>query len=158
MPTAPDWSLLSIPALLATHSQILDELRKRAVVRSKNNPTGDYTEWLVSQKLGLQLETNSARGYDATDSKGVRYQIKGRRVTPDNRSTQLGVIRNLQGNDFDFLIAVVFDASWQVRVAAKIPHNVIAQVASFRKHVNGHVMHLCPSTIDNRTMSPPCRR
>jgi hypothetical protein len=143
----PDWTGLTLPDLLAAHSAVLDELRRRKVVRSKNNPTGDYAEWLVSTKLGLRLETNSAKGYDATDSQGLRYQIKGRRVTPGNPSTQLGVIRNLDGHDFDVLIAVVLDASWHVRSAARIPHEVILRLATFRKHVNGHVLHLRPSVF-----------
>jgi hypothetical protein len=147
-----DWSTLSIPELLSTHCAILEELRKRDVVRSKNNPTGDYAEWLVSQKLGLRLETKSAKGYDATDANGVRYQIKGRRVTPDNPSTQLGVIRNLDGKDFDVLIAVVFDESWQVRAAAKIPHDIICKLATFRDHVNGHIMYLRPSVFTHPTV------
>lgn len=141
---------LAISELLAAHSAVLDELRRRGVVRSKNNPTGDYAEWLVSSKLGLKLEANSAKGFDAVDSLGLRYQIKGRRVTPDNKSSQLGVIRNLKGADFDFLVGVVFDKDWQILRAAKISHSVLASVAAFRTHVNGHVMHLRPSIFDNQ--------
>ncbi|MDD2948205.1 MAG: hypothetical protein PHV80_05135 [Rugosibacter sp.] len=147
--TLTDFTDLTIAELLATHSVVLDELRRRNVIRSKNNPTGDYAEWLVSTKLGLTLETNSAKGFDATDSQGLRYQIKGRRVTPENKSTQLGVIRNLEGNDFDFLVGVVFDANWQVKYAAKLPHQAVAELATFRPHVNGHTMHLRPIVFDN---------
>lgn len=144
-----DFSKLTVAELLATHSAVLDELRHRHVIRSKNNPTGDYAEWLVSTKLGLTLEVNSAKGFDATDPNGLRYQIKGRRVTPENKSTQLGVIRNLDGKDFDFLVGVIFDANWQVRYAAKIPHQTIHLLATYRSHVNGHTMHLRPAVFDN---------
>jgi hypothetical protein len=143
----PDFTELTIAELLVTHSAVLDELRRRAVIRSKNNPTGDYTEWLVSTKLGLTLETKSVKGFDATDSRGLRYQIKGRRVTPENKSTQLSVIRNLEGKDFEFLVGVVFDANWQVRYAAKIPHRAVAKLATFRPHVNGYTMHLRPTVF-----------
>jgi len=64
----------------------------------------------------------------------------------------VGVIRNLQGSDFDILIAVVFDPAWQVQAAAKIPHDVISKVASFRNHVNGHVMHLRSSIFNHPTV------
>ncbi len=148
----PDLSKLTITELLATHSAVLDELRHRNVIRSKNNPTGDYAEWLVSTKLGLTLETNSAKGFDATDSQGLRYQIKGRRVTPENKSTQLSVIRNLDGKDFDFLVAVVFNANWQVHYAAKIPHQTVLLLATFRPHVNGHTMHLRPAVFENQSV------
>ena len=144
-----DWPSLTLPELLSTHSAVLEELRRRNVVRSKNNPTGDYAEWLVSAKLGLQLQPKSAKGYDAIDSSGVRYQIKGRRVTADNPSRQLGVIRNLEGNDFDVLIAVVFDAAWEVVAAARMPRELVAEVSAFRHHVNGHVIHLRSSLLRN---------
>jgi hypothetical protein len=145
----PDLSKLTITELLATHSAVLDELRHRNVIRTKNNPTGDYAEWLVSTKLELTLAANSAMGFDATDLQGLRYQIKGRRVTPENNSTQLSVIRNLDGNGFDFLVAVVFNENWQVKYAAKIPHQTVRSLAIFRPHVNGHTMHLRPATFGN---------
>jgi hypothetical protein len=142
-----DLSRFSVSALLAAHSTILAELKERRIVRSMNNPTGDYTEWLVSSRLGLRLETNSAKGFDACDAGGVRYQIKGRRCTSANPSTQLGVIRNLKEQDFDVLAAVVFDEDWEVTYAALIPHAVVAEVAQFRPHVRGHVMRLTRSIV-----------
>lgn len=145
----PDnFASLTITELLAAHGALLDELKRRGVVRSKNNPTGDYAEWLVSEKLGLSLETNSSKGFDATDSQGFRYQIKGRRVTLNNPSTQLGVIRNFEAADFDFLLAVIFDVDWRVLRAVKIPHKIVGELATFRKHQNGHIMHLRPSILD----------
>lgn len=144
-----DFSKKTITELLETHSRVLDELKQRQVIRSKNNPTGDYAEWLVASKLCLVLEKNSAKGFDAKDLQGLRYQIKGRRVTSDNKSTQLGVIRDLDGGDFDFLVAIVFDEAWQVRSAAKIPHKVVSLFATYRPHVNGHIMHLRPSVFDH---------
>lgn len=142
-----DLSTMTISGLLSSHSAVLDELRRRGVLRSKNNPTGDYAEWLVSTRLGLSLADNSAKGYDATDAAGCRYQIKARRVTPDNPSTQLGTLRNLGDREFDFLVAVVFDADWRVLRAAKIPHGVVEGLATFRSHTNGHVMHLRPAVL-----------
>jgi hypothetical protein len=39
-----DWSTLGVTDLLAAHCAILDELGTRNILRSKNNPTGDYAE------------------------------------------------------------------------------------------------------------------
>ena len=93
--------------LLPLHSQIIGELRRRKIVRTQNNPIGDYTEWLVCKCLDLEIEGNSKAGYDATDAAGLRYQIKGRRSA--DRSIQFSAIRNLDEGHFDFVIAVVFD-------------------------------------------------
>ncbi|MBN3729394.1 hypothetical protein [Burkholderia sp. Tr-20390] len=142
-----DISEASITELLSAHSALLDELRRRGITRSGNNPTGDYAEWLVATKLGLKLAGKSSKGFDATDRQSARYEIKGRRVTSMNRSTQLSPIRNLSGAHFDFLVAVVFDSTWKVMVAAKIPYTVVSRVASYKAHVNGHVIHVRPSLL-----------
>lgn len=151
---APSMQQMNVMDLLRLHSEILTELKDRGVVRSKNNPTGDYAEWLAAKTLGLTLEDNSAKGFDATDGKGNRYQIKGRRITDDNPSTQLGVIRNLNDQEFDFLIAVILNPDWTILRVAQIPYEQIESLASFRAHQNGHVMHLrptvfnCPGVLD----------
>ena len=89
---------LSTSELLLDYVQIMDELRARNVIRTSNNPVGDYAEWLVASCLGLRLETSSTSGYDATDAASrIKYQIKARRVTKRNNSRQLGAIRNLAG-------------------------------------------------------------
>ncbi len=142
------FAMLDNMHLLVQHAAILDELRRRGILRSRNNPTGDYGEWLVSSRLGLALADPSEKGFDAVDSDGFRYQIKARRLSGANPSTQLGVLRNLAGGDFDFLVAVLFEHDWTVKLAVKIPHSVVSNVASFRAHVNGHVMHLRPGLLN----------
>lgn len=138
----PQLESQTISELLQAHVNILAELRKRGVLRTANNPLGDYTEWLVAHHLGLQLVNNSTTGYDAVDAKNIKYQIKGRRVTPSNASRQLSPIRNLIEHDFDYLIAVIFDQSFGIQKAIKIPHKVIEEYATYRKHVNGHILHV----------------
>jgi hypothetical protein len=140
MPFEPE--LLSIPQLLNHYTLILGELRKRGAIRTDNNPVGDYAEWLVTDRLGLELKNNSNSGYDAVDPNGVKYQIKSRRVTPRNPSTQLGAIRNLKNHDFDFLIAVIFNAQFEIQRVVKIPHKIIEQYAKYKEHVNAHILHL----------------
>lgn len=87
---------LSISELLKLHAAAIDELKNRGVLRTKNNPVGDYAEWLVSSAFNLTLANNSAAGHDAESSDGKKIQIKSRRITENNRSKQLGVIRNLE--------------------------------------------------------------
>jgi hypothetical protein len=127
--------------LLKLYASTIEELRKREVVRTANNPVGDYAEWLVSTALGLKLVENSAAGYDAISSEGVRVQIKGRRLTANNSSRQLSVIRNLEANGFDELVAVMFDEHFEIVEAVSIPHAVVAEYSVYRAHVNGHILH-----------------
>ncbi|MEZ9677736.1 DUF6998 domain-containing protein [Vibrio breoganii] len=135
-------SELSEKDLLRLQASATNELLGRNVVRTQNNPLGDYTEWLVSKALGLDLQSNSKAGYDGTDSDGLRYQIKGRRITPKNQSRQLSAIRNYDGKDFDILVAVIYDENFDVIEAVQCPHEVIADYAKYRSHVNAHILIL----------------
>lgn len=128
--------------LLKLHAAVIEELKARKVVRTKNNPVGDYTEWLVAKTLNLQLANNSALGYDGIDKKGVKYQIKGRRITPENKSRQLSAIRKLKEKDFDFLVGVIFNEDYQILDAVIVLHEVVEEYASYREHVNAHILHL----------------
>ncbi|WP_145553071.1 DUF6998 domain-containing protein [Yersinia canariae] len=133
---------LSDLELLSLHSEILIELRSRGVIRTKNNPVGDYAEWLVSKALGMTLLSNSSAGADAIDTDDKKVQIKARRVTPDNPSRQLSALRNYEAADFDYLIAVIFDETYNVLDAYKIPHEVIRDYARHSDYVNAHIVNL----------------
>lgn len=141
---------MTIRELLSLHTASTEELRSRGVVRTSNSPVGDYTEWLVSRALDLELASNSASGFDALDSSGTRYQIKGRRVTARNNSRQLGAIRNLDSTNFDFLVAIVFDEAFEVIEAVKIPHTIVKKYARLRRHVNGHVLYARGEVLSDR--------
>jgi hypothetical protein len=143
---------LTVRELLQYYVDILAELRKRNIVRTANSPLGDYTEWLVAQKLNLTLSGNSTAGYDAIDVAGTKYQIKSRRVHPANRSRQLSPIRNLDDQHFDYLIAVIFNDDFSIQQAVKIPHAVISEYASYRDHVNGHILHIRGAVLKDSRM------
>ena len=144
-----DLGNLEIKELLKLQATVIDELKKRGVVRTRNNPVGDYTEWLVAKSLCLELADNSAAGYDAIDEKGARYQIKGRRITAENKSRQLSAIRNYEGNEFDYLVAIIFNEYYDIIEARLAPHEVVGSYAKYREHVNAHILHLKGPILDD---------
>jgi hypothetical protein len=135
--------------LLRGFAAIINELRSRGIMRTKNNPVADYAEWLVSRKLDLRLEDNSRLGHDAIAPDGTRYEIKGRRVKPDDKSVQLSAIRNLDEHCFDYLIGVIFEVDFSIRYAAKVPHEVVVERATYRRHTNAHVLHLSDRILED---------
>lgn len=141
---------MSVSKLLRVHNNIIDELRRRSILRTYNNPVSDYTEWLVSSKLKLSLSQKSQAGYDAIDEKGKRYQIKGRRVTELNKSRQLGVIRNLSDKKFDFLVGVILNSDYSVKYAALIPYRLVSKLSKFSDHQNGNILHLREKILKER--------
>lgn len=64
---------LSTIELMQLNQETLAELERRNVIRTRNNPVSEYTEWLVSNRMGMVLAPASTKGYDAT--------IDGRKVT-----------------------------------------------------------------------------
>ena len=75
------------------HAEVSEELRRRGVIRSSNNPIGDLAEHLFCRASGWKQAPSSKRDADATDAAEVRYLIKGRRLMPHNNSRQLGAAR-----------------------------------------------------------------
>lgn len=139
-------------SLLHHFADIIDELKRRGVVRTRNNPVADYAEWLAAQKLRLFLERNSRSGYDATNKKGERFQIKSRRLDPTNKSRQLSVIRNLNAGEFDYLIGILFDRDFTVKEAYRIPRRIIAKYARFNEHQNGHILQLRGAVLKDQAV------
>src|SRR5271156_1368529 len=95
------------PQLLLLHSKVADELRERGITRSANNPTGDLAEYLFCEAFAWKQAGNSQANVDAIGRDGLRYQIKGRRMTRFNNSRQLSAIRDMAGSHFDFLAGVL---------------------------------------------------
>ena len=44
-----------MPELLKCFADVLDELKERGVVRTRNNPVSDYAEWLEAQPKSAKL-------------------------------------------------------------------------------------------------------
>lgn len=124
--------------LLRMFTLILEELRRRKLVRSSNNPVADLSELIAATALGLQLVGKSSAGHDAIDPTGLRYQVKGRRITAHNPSRQLSFIRGLETKPFDFVVGILFSAEFQVTRACVVPYEVVHRRAVFVAKVNGH--------------------
>ncbi|WP_072394243.1 hypothetical protein [Hyphomicrobium sp. CS1GBMeth3] len=132
-----DVSSLTVIDLLKTYGAVLDELRRREIVRSTNNPVSDLAEHLFCTAYPSWMrENNSASGHDAVDPTGLRYQIKARRLHRNNGSRQLSAIRNLPNDPFDFLAGVLFDETFGIRRAAIIPLAVVKERAKHVEHTN----------------------
>ncbi len=129
-------------SLLRLFVRTLDELQRRKLIRSGNNPVADYAENVAARALRLTLAPNSRAGYDGTDAEGCRYQIKARRVTSKNKSRQLSVIRNLEQRPFDRLVGIIFNAEFCVLRACIVPVETVQQLARHSRHQNGHLFFL----------------
>lgn len=148
-----DLSKSSTLQLLHFYSDIMSELRVRKVIRTGNGPVADYAEYIIAELLGLELAGNSTASYDAHHPKTkLKYQIKSRRQTSYSKSRQLGVIRNLETADFDYLIAVIFDEQFKPIEIYQIRKPEIKKYGRFSEHQNGHILILRGKVLEDKNV------
>jgi hypothetical protein len=140
-----DLKQLTSKQLLQLYAGVGPELRRRKIVRSENI-TGDVAEYLFCLALGLTSRPEAH--IDAVGPDGTRYQIKGRRLTPSNKSRELGAIRDMPGQYFDLLAGLLFDASFGIYRAALVPHDLVVQRATFVVRSNSHKFLLLDDVWD----------
>ena len=128
--------------LLRLYGDLLKELTRRGIVRSTNNPVAGVAEYLVVNALNLKRVPQSTKGYNATDHKNQKYEIKSRRLTQNNPSRMLGAMRECELGHFDFLAGVLFNEDFSLYKACLIPHKVVLAESRFREHVNAHILEL----------------
>ncbi|MCB0987995.1 MAG: hypothetical protein H6519_04535 [Microthrixaceae bacterium] len=105
----------------------------------------------TSRRRGTSARARTAggTGYDAVDAAGCRYQIKARRLTPQNKSRQLGVVRKLEQTEFDYLIAAIFSENLALLEMWRIPYQVVADFGRWVPTLNGHRIHVKPPLTDD---------
>ena len=142
-----DLENLPLVRLLGLHADIMEELRRRGVARNENNPTGNLAEFLYCRAFCWQPAPNSEKGFSARDGRGMRFQIKGRRLHRRNRSRQLSAIRDLDG--FDTLAGALFDDRYRVLRAALVPDGVVRERCKFVRHTNSYKLMLTDDVWDD---------
>lgn len=139
-----DLTTLSIKELLALQQRTLQALRERGVIRSFNKPVGDFAEYLFCKAFDWRPCDNSQAGYDATDSDGIRYQIKARQLfnnTPGER--QLSALRKLEQAQFQFIAGVLLNPDYSIYRGALIPYHTVHNGKTYyAKHDNKHIFYL----------------
>ena len=143
-----DLENMPLGRLLGMHAGTMEELYRRGIARTANNPTGNLAEYLFCRAFSWQQAPNLEKGFDATDGDGKRYQIKGRRLHRRNKLRQLSAIRDVDG--FDVLATVLFDDQYRVSRAAMIPRSVVRERSKFVRHTNSHRFMLTDDVWNDR--------
>lgn len=99
----PDFDKKEIDKFGKLYCNLLSEgiIRSRRIV-------GDLGEYYASKELNLTLlENKNAKGVDAIDDRGIKYEIKTRRVYESGRRlSKSRRLNNLVGKESDFLVVV----------------------------------------------------
>lgn len=124
-----------IRKLLRQYTFIIEKLRKNKIIKT-GKVVADYGEYVASKKLKLTLvDSPINKGYDATDKKGNKYEIKTRKATTWNTPSNFPV-KQSQLRKVKYLIYVELDNKWNVIKLLKIPAGKIKQNKYNRVHVS----------------------
>ena len=135
MPTI-DLTKPKLGEILRLHGAIGAELKRRGISRTGNNPCADFAEYLFCRTFGWVQNPNSKAGYDATDSRGSKIEIKARRISRQGGSRQVSALRRLWERPFDRLAGIVFDAGYEVLLAVDIPYEIVVERSAHVDHTN----------------------
>ena len=97
---------LTVFELLRVHRWTLRRLIYLEVIRSFNQPQGEWAELLVQEEYNGELAEKSNKGYDVIDEHGWLLQVKTRAVEDDTTSLDASDFRSFE---FDKLVLVRLD-------------------------------------------------
>lgn len=153
MPHDVDLPALTTRALLRLYADILTELVRRGVVRSRNAPAGDLGEHLVHRAYGGELAARSEKSWDVRAADGRLLQVKVRLLATGDKGSH--VYSPFRSFGFDACIFLIFDAHTDDLVrAVEVPVASVEAVARPNEHVNGHrigtrtPLHELPGAVD----------
>ena len=127
--------------LLLAHCRIIDHIRLHNLHSPGGNPIAGYAELLVSERLELELAPDENVGFDARDpATGETYQIKHTRAP--RRAPQTGMINNLDGRPFDFLVFLIFNQDLSVREAWKLAYDFVHLNARYSNANDAHYISI----------------
>ncbi len=127
---------MTVTELLAFGVDVNEELRRRGILRTSNNPIGDFAEHLFCRAFSWRMVDNSEKEVDAVGADGARYQIKARRLAGNAGDRQLSALRRLPEKRFDKLAAVLFNVRFGVERAVIIPHHLVLTKSIRQDHTN----------------------
>ncbi len=135
-----DLSKLTHGELFTLHSNVMGELRKRALVRTANNAVADLGELLFCSALGWRREHQQGKDIDAITPNNERVQIKARRMTRDKEASRSGIIRDKEG--WDLVGFAMFNPDFSIKLAVIIPRHVALQHLKWSNRQQGWYISL----------------
>lgn len=115
--------------LIELYGRVMNEMQERGIVRSANNPIADIAERIVADYYGVNPEPPNRKSFDIVASDGTTIQVKALRRTKSGRRN-LSPLRSL---DFDFLVAVLFEADMRPAGALLIPVDIVRSYMRWSK-------------------------
>lgn len=138
--------------LLKLHGEILQELKRQGVVKTRNQPIADYSKWLVRTRLNLKEVKNPNEKYDAYDNSGIKYLVRSRQVIGDNLAL-FSVIRKIEERNFDYVVVITYDEEYKIADAYKIPIDILIKEVDYNDYQNGYIIKLRDLDLNDKRIT-----
>lgn len=122
---------LSVFELLRVHRWTLRRLKALGVIRSFNQPQGEWAEMLVKEAYNGELAAKSNAGYDVIDEHKKRLEVKTRVLEEDTTSLMVSDFRKF---NFDKLVLVQLNGDdLRVKRAVMLSVNKVKKIVGWDK-------------------------
>ncbi|SDM69083.1 hypothetical protein SAMN05216368_10219 [Cryobacterium flavum] len=142
---------LSVGELIDTYSGILDELRQRGLIRTKNAPVVDLAEYAASIAYDGILEKDSAKSYDLLAGDGRRVQVKVRNVVADTSPSQ--IFSAIRSDGYDVCLFVLVIDNWVTLAKEWSPADVKVH-GRYQAHTNSVVVQVGTVMVNGTDVTP----
>ena len=140
-----DLDKFSREKLIELYSDIIKQLKKNGVIRTKN-VTGDLGEYLAisfynknSDLPNLEIAKANTKNFDATSKDGKRYSIK----SPSCKQTsKFYGFTDDKNKIFDYVIIVVLNDDFSLNKILEINWNQFLKFKRWNKRANGWFLYL----------------
>ena len=139
--------------LFSIYSDILDELKKREIITTKNI-VGEMGEYLVidyfnnnSNLPTLSKAPVSTKNIDAISNEGKRYSIKS--TSTGMTSVFHSIELNGQGQDFEYLIILKFNNSYKVENILQLSWDKFVKHRKIKKPENRYAINISSEVIED---------
>ena len=128
-PVLPAAAALSAHDLFRAHGEILTELTRRRIIRTRSL-VGDVGEYLAAGMYGAALAAPVTAEYDLTDTSGRRIQVKTRAFATDPGSRRFN---GLEDGGFDAVLFLALDpATFEPFRAREVPASRVGELVAAR--------------------------
>lgn len=149
-----DFSSLSGAELICTYGELLEELRKRNIIRTKN-VTGDLGECLVVEYYTktkglpkLQFAPPSTKNIDAISVAGERYSIKS--TTGNVTGAFFGLEKDAPADTkplFEYVVIVKFNKMYQPELILELDWDTFFLHKRWHSRINAYNLVLSKTLI-----------
>lgn len=109
---------------LERFASISDLLLQYGVITT-DSFTGEIGEYIACQYFNLQKSPRVQKGFDATDNRGQKYQVKSKVLEDSKKGNFNYNITGLHPKEFQYLIVIYFDIHYTPIKILKIPSSKI---------------------------------